>query len=191
MNKNRRPRCNKTHANSLKRFSVKEKERVGFHHAEFGFLPNSSAPQTALVISQCLVEMRLAMFSEIDWTVISVVLRISDGISSHGFAQADKINSDASFTHPVSLPARFTAVFSWRPSDSLTSDTCGVRSNGVGKVRDANTFKAFFCCISCQIISGFTSMFIFDRPMVGKCLHGNVLKSPGTRSFWLHLHFFA
>lgn len=105
MHKNRHPRCDATHANSLKRFSVKEKERVAFHRAEFGFLPNSSAPQTALVVSQCLVEMRLAVFSEIDSTVISVVLRISDVIWSHGFTQADKINSDASFTHPVSLPA--------------------------------------------------------------------------------------
>lgn len=57
---------------------------------------------TALAISSCLVEMELPVLSEIDSTV---VLRISDAISSHGFTQADKINSHVSFIHPVSLPA--------------------------------------------------------------------------------------
>lgn len=105
MHKNIHPNCNITHANSLKRFFDSEKESVGVHRAESSFLTNSSVPQTVLVIFLCLVEMRLPVFSEIDSTAVCAVLRISDVISSHGFTEAEKINSHVSFIHPVSLPA--------------------------------------------------------------------------------------
>lgn len=49
--------------------------------------------------------MKLPVFSEIDSTVVSVVLSISSVILSHGVTRADKINSHVSFIHPVSLPA--------------------------------------------------------------------------------------